>query len=77
MITERLSELWTVVLYLLLPFRLLSSAILYVLSWLLAPLLLLGRVSAHISTVFFRFLAHFEVRDQKDHQCHMHKLLIQ
>lgn len=60
--THWLWHLLTILSYLLLPFRLLLSGLLYLLSWLFAPLLLLGRMGKQISTVSLRLLAQFEVR---------------
>lgn len=48
--------------YLLLPFRLLLSLLLHMLNWLLAPVLLLGRIVGQISILPIRLLAQFEVR---------------
>ena len=66
MTTERAQKLATILSYLLLPFRLVLSWLLYVLSWLLAPLLLLGRIGARISMLPVTFLAQFEVRMNPD-----------
>lgn len=58
--TEWLWKLVTFSCYLLVPFRLLFSLLLYMLSWLLAPLLLLGHIVVHISMLPIRLLAQFE-----------------
>jgi len=59
--TQRLQQLSTVVWYLLLPFRLLLSLLLYLLSWLLAPVLLFARIGWLILAWPLGFLAQFEV----------------
>lgn len=58
--THWLWHLLTILSYLILPFRLLLSGLLYLLSWLFAPLFLLGRMGKQISTVSLRLLAQFE-----------------
>lgn len=60
--THWLWHLLTILSYLILPFRLLLSGLLYLLSWLFAPLFLLGCMGKQISTVSLRLLAQFEVR---------------
>jgi hypothetical protein len=56
-----LQQLSIIVWYLLLPFRLLLSLLLYLLSWLLAPVLLLARIGWLILAWPLDFLAQFEV----------------
>lgn len=48
--------------HLLVPFRLLLSLLLHMLNWLLAPVLLLGRIVGQICTLPIRLLVQFEVR---------------
>ena len=69
---EWLWKLGTILSYFILPFRLLLSGLLYLLSWLLAPLLLLGRIGAHITMLPVRFLAQFEVRLNLDRKFYRH-----
>jgi hypothetical protein len=72
--TQWLHQLSTIVWYLFLPFRLLLSLLLYLLSWLLAPVLLLARIGRLILAWPLGFLAQFEVGMDAQRELDMDRL---